>query len=125
MKLLERMRGTDGIKIIVGSAFFWAWLDAMFMSMFLSLIHISPALLRRKQHEAKTVEEHALHHDEDARQDDAGIAEYGCDHGNTEEAHVRADAHLSLIHICRGTTKFASKSVHTITPDARKIRSLR
>ena len=34
MKLLERMRGTDGIKIIVGSAFFWAWLDAMFMSMF-------------------------------------------------------------------------------------------
>ena len=34
MKLLERLHGTDGVKIIVGSAFFWAWLDAMFMSMF-------------------------------------------------------------------------------------------
>ncbi len=33
MKLLERMHGMSGIKIIVGSAFFWSWLDAMFMSM--------------------------------------------------------------------------------------------
>ena len=34
MKLFERLHGTSGIKIIVGSAFFWAWLDAMFMSAF-------------------------------------------------------------------------------------------
>ncbi len=34
MKSLERVHGTTGIKIIIGSAFFWAWLDALFMSMF-------------------------------------------------------------------------------------------
>lgn len=34
MKLLERVRGTAGIKIVVGSGFFWAWLDALFMSAF-------------------------------------------------------------------------------------------
>lgn len=34
MKLLERVHGTVGIKIIIGSAFFWAWLDALFMSAF-------------------------------------------------------------------------------------------
>ena len=27
---------------------------------------------------------------------DESIAEYGCDHGNTEEAHVRADAHKQV-----------------------------
>ena len=35
MKSLERVHGTTGIKIIIGSAFFWAWLGALFMSMFL------------------------------------------------------------------------------------------
>lgn len=34
MKLLDRVHGTAGIRIIVGSAFFWAWLDALFMSAF-------------------------------------------------------------------------------------------
>lgn len=33
MKLLERVHGGNGVRIIVGSAFFWAWLDALFMSM--------------------------------------------------------------------------------------------
>ena len=34
MKLLDRVHGVPGVKIIVGSAFFWAWLDALFMSAF-------------------------------------------------------------------------------------------
>lgn len=34
MNLAQRVHGTGGIKIIVGSAFFWAWLDALFMSLF-------------------------------------------------------------------------------------------
>lgn len=34
MNLLERVHGAAGIKIIIGSAFFWAWLDALFMSAF-------------------------------------------------------------------------------------------
>ena len=34
MNLLERIHGATGVKIIVGSAFFWAWLDALFMSAF-------------------------------------------------------------------------------------------
>ncbi|MEA5019691.1 MAG: LuxR family transcriptional regulator [Gordonibacter sp.] len=34
MKLFERVRGADGIKVIVGSALLWSWLDALFMSAF-------------------------------------------------------------------------------------------
>lgn len=34
MDLLTRLRGATGLKTIVGSAFFWAWLDALFMSAF-------------------------------------------------------------------------------------------
>ena len=34
MTLLERVHGSAGIKIIVGSAFLWSWLDALFMSVF-------------------------------------------------------------------------------------------
>lgn len=33
MNLLEKTRGATGARIIVGSAFFWAWLDALFMSL--------------------------------------------------------------------------------------------
>ena len=34
MALIDRVHGASGIKIIVGSAFLWAWLDALFMSAF-------------------------------------------------------------------------------------------
>lgn len=34
MKLIERLRGSAGIKIIVGSALFWSWCDALFMGVF-------------------------------------------------------------------------------------------
>ena len=34
MKLLERLHGSTGLKVIFGSAFFYAWLDALFMSAF-------------------------------------------------------------------------------------------
>lgn len=34
MQILKQMRTTNGIKIVIGSAFFWSWLDAMFMSAF-------------------------------------------------------------------------------------------
>lgn len=34
MKPLKQMRSASGIKILVGSAFFWSWLDALFMSAF-------------------------------------------------------------------------------------------
>lgn len=34
MKLLERIHGTTGLKILFGSAVFYAWLDALFMSAF-------------------------------------------------------------------------------------------
>ena len=33
VNLLEKTRGATGARIIVGSAFFWAWLDALFMSL--------------------------------------------------------------------------------------------
>lgn len=34
MRLTERLRESTGIKAIVGSGFFWAWFDALFMGMF-------------------------------------------------------------------------------------------
>ena len=34
MKLLKRFRGTEGIKIMIGSGFLWAWFDAFFMGVF-------------------------------------------------------------------------------------------
>lgn len=34
MNLFERIQGATGVKVIVGSAFLWAWLDALFMSVF-------------------------------------------------------------------------------------------
>lgn len=34
MKLFKRIQGADGVKIMVGSAMLWSWLDALFMSAF-------------------------------------------------------------------------------------------
>lgn len=34
MKLLKRMHGIAGVKIIIGSGFLWAWFDAFFMGIF-------------------------------------------------------------------------------------------
>lgn len=34
MDIFARLRGSTGVKIIVGSALFWSWFDALFMGMF-------------------------------------------------------------------------------------------
>lgn len=34
MKIMDRIGGAEGVKVIIGSGFFWAWMDALFMSAF-------------------------------------------------------------------------------------------
>lgn len=34
MGFMERIGGAEGVKVVIGSGFFWAWLDGLFMSAF-------------------------------------------------------------------------------------------